>query len=191
MALYITGDAEADKLLSEEPLALLTGMLLDQQVPMEWAFRAPYELSHRLDGGLDARRIAAMDEDEVKALFLEKPALHRYPAAMAARTRDLCQHLVENYDAKAENLWNSAKSAGELFARLRALPGFGEQKARIFLALLAKRLGVTPAGWEDFAGDYARPGYYSAADIDGPGALEKVREHKRAVKAAKKAQTSP
>ncbi len=166
-------------------------MLLDQQVPMEWAFHAPYDLSLRLGGQLDCVAIAAMDEDELKAVFLEKPALHRYPGSMGARTRELCVHLVENYDGKAENVWNGADTGAELFARLLALPGFGEQKARIFVALLAKRLGVKPPGWEDFAGDYARPGYYSAADIDGPGALEKVREHKRAVKAAKKAQTSP
>ncbi|HUQ62170.1 MAG TPA: HhH-GPD-type base excision DNA repair protein [Acidimicrobiales bacterium] len=186
MALYITGDAEADKLLEENPLALLTAMLLDQQVPMEWAFSAPYQLKQRLGRGLDCAEIAAMDEDEFKGYFLEKPALHRYPAAMAERTHALCRDLVEQYDGKAENLWNGATTGAELFARLRALPGFGEQKARIFLALLAKRLGVKPPGWEEFAGDYGAPGYYSVADIDGPGALEKVREYKQAKKAAAK-----
>lgn len=186
-----TGDSAADQLLAKEPLALLLAMLLDQQVPMEWAFHAPYDLAQRLGVRFDCAEIAAMDEDELKAVFLEKPALHRYPAAMAARTQGLCRHIVENYDGSAENVWIGADSGAELFARLLALPGFGQQKARIFLALLAKRLGVEPPGWEDFAGDYARPGYYSAADIDGPGALEKVREHKRAVKAAKKAETSP
>ncbi len=161
-------------------------MLLDQQVPMEWAFHAPYDLTQRLGGRLDCSQVAAMDEDELKSVFLAKPALHRYPASMAARTQDLCRQLVERYDGKAESVWKTAETGAELFARLRALPGFGEGKSRIFLALLAKRLGVKPPGWEDFAGDYARPGYFSVADIDGPGALEKVREHKKAMKAAAK-----
>lgn len=157
---------------------------------MEWAFGAPFHLKQRLGGRLDCAEIAAMDDDELKAVFLEKPALHRYPAAMAGRVQGLCRHIVENYDGRPERIWKSADSGTELFARLRALPGFGEQKSRIFLALLAKRFGVRPPGWEDVAGDYARAGYYSAADIDGPGALDKVREHKRAMKAAKKAASS-
>lgn len=190
--LAVTGDPEVDRLLNTDPLALVVGMLLDQQVPMEWAFRAPYGLKARLGGRLDCGEMAAMDDDEFKALFTERPALHRFPGSMGARTQDLCRRLVEEYDGKAENVWKTADTGAELFARLRALPGFGEQKARIFLALLAKRLGVKPAGWEGFAGAYAKPGYFSVADIDGPGALEKVREHKQAMKAAaKKAKTAP
>jgi uncharacterized HhH-GPD family protein len=192
MKLPITGDPAADQLLEDSPLALLFAMLLDQQVPMEWAFHAPFNLRERLAGRLDCAEIAAMDDDEVKAVFLEKPALHRYPAAMGVRARDLCRHLAENYDGRAENVWKGAESGAELFARLRALPGFGEAKARIFVALLAKRFGVKPPGWEEVAGDYARPGYYSVADIDGPGALQKVREHKQAMKAAaKQAKAAP
>jgi uncharacterized HhH-GPD family protein len=181
-----TGDAAADKLLATDPLALLIGMLLDQQVPMERAFRSPYDLKERLGGRLDAAEIASMDAEELATVFRGPPALHRYPGSMAGRTQELCRALVERYGGKADRVWKKAGTGQELFANLRALPGFGEQKARIFTALLAKRMGVTPPGWEEVAGPYARVGHYSVADIDGPDALAAVREHKKAMKAAAK-----
>ncbi|HEX2274108.1 MAG TPA: HhH-GPD-type base excision DNA repair protein [Acidimicrobiales bacterium] len=186
-ALPLTGDPAADAFLEEEPLALLIGMLLDQQVPMERAFHSPYELKERLGGRLEAAEIAAADPDELASLFAQRPALHRFPGSMAARTQDLCRHLVEHYGGRADAVWTEAANGKELLARLRALPGFGEQKARVFVALLAKRLGVEPPGWEDAAGAYGKPGWFSVADVDGPDALARVREHKRAVKAEAKA----
>jgi uncharacterized HhH-GPD family protein len=181
-----TGDPEADRLLATDGLALLIGMLLDQQVPMEWAFEGPLELKHRL-GGLRAADIAAMDPEKVRDVFLAKPALHRYPASMGARVHALCAFLVERYDGEAERIWRDATSAQDLFTRLRELPGYGEQKAKIFLAILGKRLGQAPAGWEAFAGAYGEPGHRSIADVDGPGAVDKVRAYKQAMKAAAKA----
>ena len=185
--LALAQDTEADKLLSEDPLALLIGMVLDQQVPMEWAFKAPVLLKQRLGGRLDAAEIAAMDPDKVRAIFSDKPALHRYPGSMGERTHALCQAIVDEYGGETEKIWAGVGDAREVLARLKALPGFGDQKARIFLALLAKRLGVTPAGWEQAAGTYGTPGYYSIADVDGPESLAKVREYKQAAKAAAKA----
>ena len=185
--LAFTGDPPADELLATDPLALLIGMLLDQQFPMERAFHSPYELKQRLGGRLDAAEIAAMDAEPLAAVFRGPPALHRYPGSMAGRTQELCRVLLERFDGKAENVWASAETGQQLFANLRSLPGFGEQKSRIFTAVLAKRLGVTPPGWEEAAGPYAAAGYYSVADIDGPDALAAVREHKKAVKSAAKA----
>jgi uncharacterized HhH-GPD family protein len=182
-----TDDDDADRLLTESPLALLIGMLLDQQVPMEWAFAAPEQLRQRLGGTLDAAAIAAMDPDEFRQIFSERPALHRFPGSMGGRVHALCVDLVESYDGDAEKVWSGVASGDELLSRLKALPGFGEQKARIFVAILAKRVGIKPAGWEKAAGPYAAAGYYSVADIDGPDALARVREHKRAVKAEAKA----
>lgn len=187
MKLPLTGDTAADRLLEDDPLALLIGMLLDQQVTMEKAFHSPYELKERLGGQLDAEKIAAMDPDELRALFAERPALHRFPGSMAARTQDLAKALVEHYDAKAERVWERAKNGAELFANLKALPGFGDQKAKIFIALLGKRMGVQPPGWQEAAGFYAEHGCYSVADVDGPDSLAKVREYKRAAKAEAKA----
>ena len=186
MALYLTGDPKADQLLTEDPLALLVGMLLDQQVPMEKAFRGPYDLKERMGGHLDAAEIASMDSEALVALFRGPPALHRYPASMAGRTQDLCRMLVERYDGDAASVWTGATTGQELWANLKALPGFGDQKARIFTALLAKRLGITPPGWDDVAGPYGRPGHFSVADIDGPEALVAVRQHKKEMKAAAK-----
>ena len=180
-----TGDLEADELLSTDGLALLIGMLLDQQVPMEWAFRGPLELKQRL-GGLDATAIAAMDPEAVVAAFVTKPALHRYPASMAKRVWELATFLVGHYDGQPERIWREAKSAEDLMARLRELPGYGDQKARIFLAILGKRLGQAPAGWETLAGAYGEPGHRSIADVDGPGAIDKVRAYKQAMKAEAK-----
>ncbi len=185
-ALPFTGDPVADSLLATDSLALLIGMLLDQQVPMEKAFHSPYDLKERLGGRLEAAQIAAMDPDELAGLFAERPALHRFPGSMAARTQELCRKLVEDYDGRAEDVWATAADGQELFANLTALPGFGEQKARIFVALLAKRLGVKPPGWEEAAGTYGKPGWFSVADVDGPESLARVREHKKAMKAEAK-----
>jgi len=189
--LPLTGDAQADVLLEEDPLALLIGMLLDQQVPMEKAFRGPYDLKERMGGRLDATEIASMDAEALAVLFRGPPALHRYPGSMAGRTQDLCRALIERFDGDAERVWSSSATGKELVANLKALPGFGEQKARIFTALLAKRMEVTPPGWEEAAGPYSQVGHFSVADIDGPDALAAVREHKKAMKAAAKAAPSP
>lgn len=179
---------EADALLSRSPLAALVGMLLDQQVPMEWAFSGPYTIARRLGADdLDADAIAAMDPEAFAALLSQKPAVHRYPGSMAKRIQQLCAYLVEHYGGDAEAVWRDVASGDELLGRLKALPGFGEQKAKIFLALLGKRLGVRPKGWREAAGDYGRANVYrSAADITGPESLAKVREFKQAQKAAAK-----
>jgi len=187
MTLPVTGDPQADALLAEDPLALLIGMLLDQQVPMEKAFRGPYDLKERMGGRLDAHEIASMDGGALAVLFRGPPALHRYPGSMAGRAQDMCRMLVERFDGDAAAVWASVATGQELFANLKALPGFGDAKARIFTALLAKRMGVTPVGWDDVAGPYAQVGHFSVADIDGPEALAAVRVHKKATKAAAKA----
>ena len=181
--LAVTGDPDADALLVSDPLALLIGMLLDQQVPMEWAFRGPSTLKLRLGGNLDAPAIAAMPVDDVVAVFSAKPALHRFPGAMAKRTHALCTHLVDHYGGDAANVWKDAASGAELLDRLSALPGYGLEKAKIFLALLAKRLGVRPPGWEAAAAPFSDSTPRSVADIDSPESLARVREWKRAQKA--------
>ena len=190
-SLPLTGDPAADELLGRDPLALLIGILLDQQVPMERAFRSPYDLKERLGGRLDAAEIAGYDPDELVRIFQGPPALHRFPGSMAARTQAMCQVLVDSYGGQAEPVWASAATGQELLANLRTLPGFGEQKGRIFLALLAKRFDVTPPGWEEAAGPYAAIGHFSVADIDSAEALTRVREHKKAMKAAAKAAAPP
>ncbi len=179
---FITGEEAADRLLAEDPLALLIGMLLDQQVPMEWAFSAPYRLRERLGGQLDAATIAAMEPDQLDALFRQRPALHRYPGAMAKRVWALCRHVVEHYGGDAGRVWAGVGSGEELLSRLRALPGFGAEKSRIFLALLAKRFGVRPDGWQDAAGPFGDDTARSVADVDSPESLARVREWKRAQK---------
>ena len=186
--LALSGDAAADKLLSKDPLALLIGMVLDQQVPLEWAFAAPLRLKDRLGGRLDAAEIAAMDPDALVKVFSQTPALHRFPGANAKRVQELCRIVVDQYKGKADRIWKSAETGDELLANVKALPGFGEQKARIFVGLLGKQLGVQPPGWEKAAGDFGKPGtFVSVADITGPEALAKVREHKQAMKAKAKA----
>ena len=180
---FITGDDDADALLAEDPLALLLGMLLDQQVPMEWAFHAPALLKQRLGGQLDAGKIAAMDPDEVVQVFVEKPALHRYPASMAKRAHALCTELAEQYDGDAAKVWRGASDGAELVARLKALPGFGPEKAKIFTAVLAKRLGVKPDGWVEAAAPFSDEVRRSVADADSPAHLEEVRAFKKAMKA--------
>jgi uncharacterized HhH-GPD family protein len=181
-----TGDPEADALLQKDGLALLVGMLLDQQVPMEWAFRGPLELKRRL-GDLDARSIASMPPEDLVEAFVTKPALHRYPASMAKRVHELCVFITERYDGKATAIWKNPGSAEELLHRLLELPGYGPQKAKIFLAILGKRLGVAPAGWEAAADVYGQPGRRSIADVDGPGAVDEVRSYKQQMKAKAKA----
>ena len=180
--LQITGDPEADRLLNTDPLALLLGMLLDQQVTMESAFRAPAVLTARL-GGLDAKAIVAAGPEALTAAFVEKPALHRFPGSMATRAYALCEHLVEHHGGEADAVWRGVDDGAELYRRIRALPGFGDEKAKIFLALLAKRFGVRPAGWEQAAGAFGDDVPRSAADVDGPESLARVREWKKAQKA--------
>ena len=189
VTLHLAQDPAADALLGRSPLAALTGMLLEQQVPMEWAFKGPRTIADRLGAeDLDAHEIAARDPEAFAALLSEKPAVHRYPGAMAKRVQQLCQYLVEHYDGDAEAVWRGVGSGAELLKRLEDLPGFGRQKAQIFLALLGKQLGVTPTGWREAAGAYGEPeSYRSVADITGPDSLIKVRAHKQEMKAAAKA----
>lgn len=178
----VTGDPAADALLVENPFALLLAMLLDQQVPMEWAFRGPYTLNERI-GGLDPVAIAAMTPDELEAAFKAKPALHRFPGSMAKRAHALAQVIVDEYGGDTSKVWNDATSGDELYERLRALPGFGDEKSKIFLALLGKRLGVKPPGWEAAAQPFSDDTPRSVADIDSPETLARVRDWKRAKKA--------
>ncbi|MFD4925562.1 HhH-GPD-type base excision DNA repair protein [Streptomyces goshikiensis] len=181
---------EADALLARSPLAALVGMLLDQQVPMEWAFSGPHTIAERLGADdLDAHAIAAYDPEAFAALLSRKPAVHRYPGSMAKRIQQLCAYLVEHYDGDAEAVWKGVGTGAEVLRRLKELPGYGEQKAQIFLAMLGKRFGVRPKGWREAAGGYGPANVYrSAADITGPESLAKVRAHKQEMKAAAKAE---
>jgi len=189
-SLCVAGDPAADKLLNTDPLALLIGMLLDQQVTMEKAFHSPYDLKERLGGTLDAATIAEMDPEKLKAIFAERPALHRFPGSMADRTGDMCRALVEHYDGKAENVWQGVKSGDQLLENLKSLPGFGDQKAKIFVALLGKRMSVKPPGWREAAGHYGTDGAYSVADVVDAASLARVREYKQAAKAEAKAKAA-
>ncbi|MGH9078695.1 MAG: HhH-GPD-type base excision DNA repair protein [Acidimicrobiales bacterium] len=191
MSLYLSGDEAADELLSTDPLALLVGMVLDQQIPLEKAFRSPFDLRQRLGGTLDAGTVASMDPDALADLFSTRPTLHRFPRSMAARVQELCARIVETYDGDATALLTGASSGKELLDNVRALPGFGEQKARIFVALLGKQLGVRPAGWEKAAGPFGASGSFrSVADIDSPETLAKVRRYKQEMKARAKSDAS-
>jgi uncharacterized HhH-GPD family protein len=182
--LHITGRPDADALLNTDGTALLVGMLLDQQVPMEWAFIGPFTLQHRL-GHLDATRIAAMTEDDFVAVCCAKPAIHRFPAVMGRRIHELCRELTGSYEGTGEMVWADVADAAELYRRLRALPGFGDEKARIFVALLGKRMGVQPEGWRNVAGAFGDDVPRSVADVHDEASLGVVREWKRAQKAAK------
>ena len=184
MALRLAQEPAADALLERDPLALLIGMLLDQQFPMERAFASPYLLAQRLGTDrLDPAALAAADPDRLARIFAGPPALHRYPTAMAARVQALAQLVLTEYGGDAAALWTSAGSGDELVARLERLPGFGRQKARIFVALLGKQLGVRPEGWQQAAGAYGEEGAHrSIADVTGPESLGAVREFKRAMK---------
>lgn len=178
---------EATKLLHESPLALLLGMLLDQQIPMEKAFSSPYVLRERLGHDLDAAEIATYDADAFEELFARPPALHRFPRANARRAQELCQCLVERYGGDAGALWTGVASGQELVARVGALPGFGRQKSQIFVALLGKQFGIQPDGWREATGVYGEEGSLrSVADITDETSLAKVREYKQAMKAAAK-----
>jgi uncharacterized HhH-GPD family protein len=187
--LQLSQDPDADALLDRDPLALLIGMLLDQQIPMEHAFWAPAELARRLGSDhLDAHVIADHNPDALIALFATPRALHRYPKSMAARVQALCAALVEAYDADVTRVWRDVTDGKELYSRLVALPGFGPQKARIFTALLGKQRGITPPGWREAAGGYGEDGVHkSVADVQDAASLAKVREFKQAAKAAAKA----
>lgn len=187
-SLYLSGDPEADRLLSEDPLALLIGMVLDQQIPLERAFSSPRDLRDRLGGKLDAGFIASMDPENLAAVFAERPALHRFPASNAQRVQQLCQIVTEEYGGDASLIWRDASSGAELLERVQALPGFGQQKAKIFLALLGKQMGVRPPGWQEASRPFGDRGTtYSVADITSAESLAKVRAHKAQLKAAVKA----
>jgi uncharacterized HhH-GPD family protein len=178
---------EANALLNRSPLALLMAMLLDQQVPLERAFSAPADLARRLGHDPETDELAAYDPDALVAVFSERPALHRFPKAMAARVQALCQILVERYDGDAAQVWAGATTGQDLLRRVGALPGFGEQKAKIFVALLGKQLGVRPEGWREAAGPYGEEAAHrSVADIVDEESLGKVRNHKQQMKAAAK-----
>ena len=193
MTLHITGDDAADRLLTDDPLALLIGMLLDQQVAMETAFAGPLKISERA-GTLDAAAIASFDPEAFTELFKATPAVHRFPGSMAARVQALCAAVEQDWGGDASAIWTrsvaepaEAPDGATVLKRLKALPGFGEQKAKIFLALLGKQYGFTGAGWREAAGSYGDEGSFrSVADIVSPESLTKVREHKRAMKAAAK-----
>jgi uncharacterized HhH-GPD family protein len=179
--LHFTGDAAADELIAREPLALLIGFELDQQVPLQWAFSAPLELKRRLGGKLDARTLAGMDPGELEKVFVRKPSLHRYPAVMARRTQNLCAALVSEYDGDPERVWNEAASGEELRRRLLELPGIGEMKVRSLTAILVKQYGIRPPGWEAVV-----PTHPTLGDVDSPEALGRYQEAKRAYKAKRK-----
>ncbi|TQK18380.1 putative HhH-GPD family protein [Microbacterium sp. SLBN-154] len=187
MTLHITGDETADQLLTDDPLALLIGMLLDQQVAMETAFAGPLKISERA-GTLDAAAIAGFEPDAFAELFSATPAVHRFPGSMAARVQSLCTAVVEEWGGDASAIWRRDEPDGaEVLKRLKKLPGFGEQKAKIFLALLGKQYGYTGAGWREASAPYGEEGAFrSVADIVSPESLTKVREHKRAMKAKAK-----
>jgi uncharacterized HhH-GPD family protein len=185
MAIHITGDDSADQVLTDDPFALLVGMMLDQQYPMEHAFRGPAKVLERF-GTLAPDRIAAAEPDAFVALCSMPPAIHRFPGSMAARLQELARVVLDDYDGDVTRLWSEATTGKELLRRVNALPGFGQQKARIFVALLAKQLDVRPDGWEAAAGAYAEPGYRSVADVVDPESLQKVRDHKKEMKAAAK-----
>jgi uncharacterized HhH-GPD family protein len=188
MAIWLTTDSEANDLLEREPLALLIGMLLDQQVTIETAFAGPKKILDRI-GAMDAKTIAEYDQEKFAALCSTPPAIHRFPGSMAKRVQAMCQGLVDEYDGSAEALWTAGNPNGaEVLRRLRALPGFGEVKAKIFLALLGKQRGLKATGWQKAAGDFAKKGsYLSVADITDDASLQEVRAYKKQMKAAAKA----
>lgn len=188
--LYLTGDPDSDALLSRDANALLLGMVLDQQVTMEKAFSGPLAIAQRMGGTLDVDKIAAMDVEDFTAICSQQPAVHRFPGSMGRRLHQVCRMLAEQYDADATNIWADVSDGAALKRRLTALPGLGEQKASIFVALLGKQYGVTPPGWQEAAGGYGESDVFrSVADITDEVSLQKVRETKRAEKAKAKART--
>ena len=192
MTLALAQDADADEFLSSDPFALLAGMLLDQQIPMERAFAGPYTIATRLGvDRLDPAYVAGLGEEEFAAVLSQPPAVHRYPGSMAGRIQALAREIVDSYGGDAESLWTTAETGEDLVRRLRALPGFGPQKAQIFTALLGKQLGVRPDGWREAAAAYGQDGSRrSVADVTGPESLTEVRAFKKALKAAAKSSTS-
>ena len=188
--LYLSGDPEADQLLSEDPFALLIGMVLDQQIPLERAFSSPRDLRQRLGGKLDPEAVAKTDPGRLAKIFSERPALHRFPASNSERVHQLARIVADEYGGDATRIWTEAKTGEDLFRRVRALPGFGEQKAKIFVALLGKQLGVRPSGWKEASRPFGDAGTaYSVADITDAASLARVRAHKAQMKAAAKAKT--
>jgi len=183
--IHITGDPAADQVLTDDPFALLVGMMLDQQYPMEHAFRGPAKVLDRF-GTIEPAAIAAADPEKFAELCSTPPAVHRFPGSMAARMQALAALVVEKYDGDAANLWTGADTGAELLRRVMELPGFGKQKAQIFVALLAKQLDVRPVGWEAAVGAYAEDGYRSVADVVDEASLQKVRDYKKQKKAAAK-----
>jgi len=175
-----TGDPEANRLLETDPLALLIGLVLDQQIKMEKAFGGPYELKRRL-GHLDVRKIASMDPEKLGAVFRERPALHRFPGSMAKRTQALCQVIVAEYGGDAGSVWGDARDGDHLAARIKKLPGFGDMKVKILVAVLAKKFGVKPRGWEKHAANW-----HTVADVDSDETMVQAREVKREMKAKAK-----
>jgi uncharacterized HhH-GPD family protein len=186
MSIHITGDAHADQVLSDSPFALLVGMMLDQQYPMEHAFRGPAKVLDRF-GSIEPADIAAADPERFAELCSTPPAIHRFPGSMAARLQELARIIVDEYDGDASRIWTGASDGKDLVKRVQALPGFGTQKSQIFVALLAKQLGVRPEDWEQVVGAYAEDGYRSVADVVDAASLQKVRDHKKEMKAAAKA----
>jgi uncharacterized HhH-GPD family protein len=186
MPFQITGLPEADAVLDQYPFAVVSAMMLDQQYAMEHAFRGPWKVLNRL-GTLDPAAIAEAEPEEFAALCSTPPAIHRFPGSMAGRLQELARVVVDEYDGDASRIWSEAVTGAELLKSVQALPGFGKQKAQIFVALLAKQLGVRPEGWENAAGDYALEGYRSAADVVDADSLQKVRDYKKQKKAAAKA----
>ncbi|MGA7055478.1 MAG: HhH-GPD-type base excision DNA repair protein [Mycobacterium sp.] len=191
LKLWLAQDPEADQLLDDDPFALLAGMVLDQQIPLEVAFRGPKKIADRM-GGFNVAEIADYDPDKFAALCSEKPAIHRFPGSMSKRVQALAQIIVDRYDGDAAALWVAGDPDGnELLSRLKGLPGFGEQKAQIFLALLGKQYGVTPTGWRAAAGEFGKPGtHVSVADIVDAQSLGQVRSYKKKLKAAKASKQS-
>jgi uncharacterized HhH-GPD family protein len=185
--LCLAQDPDADKLLTDSPLALLIGMVLDQQIPLEWAFKGPLHVTQRLGRPLDAADLAGRDPEELASVFATPPAVHRFPASMAGRVQELCRVIVADYAGDAANVWKGVKDGPELLRRIEGLPGFGKHKARIFIALLGKQLGVRPKGWEAVAGEFGEPGSRkSIADITDAESLSEVRDYKKQMKAAAK-----
>lgn len=185
MPIQITGDSVADKILDESPFALLAGMMLDQQYPMEHAFRGPAKVTDRF-GTFDPAAIASAEPEAFAAMAATTPAIHRFPGSMSVRLQELARIVTEDYDGDASRLWTEAADGKDLLKRVMALPGFGKQKAQIFVALLAKQRGVRPEGWERVVGDYALDGYRSVADVVDAASLQKVRDYKKQKKSAAK-----
>jgi uncharacterized HhH-GPD family protein len=190
MSISLPVPPEANELLNKDPLALIVGMVLDQQIPLEKAFTSPWVLAQRLGHAPTAVKLAEFDPEALNAIFAEPPALHRFPKSMATRVQDVCRALVDRYDGDAANLWAGVDDGAELLKRVASLPGFGKQKSQIFVALLGKQYGVQPAGWRAAAGHYGDEGSFrSVADIVDEASLGKVRAFKKEVKAAAKGQS--